>query len=87
MVSAGDPAAEAELPRLVARLRGEGLHVRHSYKATRNVGKLLADASRQRARFAVILGAELAQGQVQLKDLASGAQRLVALADVPAAVR
>ena len=86
VVSAGDPAAEAELPRLVARPREAGLHVRHSYKATRNVGKLLADASKQRARFAVILGAELADGKAQLKDLASGEQRLVALADLAAAL-
>ena len=82
VISAGDPAADAELPRLVARLRADGMHVRHSYKATRNVGKLLADASKQRARFAVILGAELAAGQVQLKDLVSGEQRTVAVGEL-----
>ena len=82
VVSAGEPAADAELPRLVARLRADGLHVRHSYKATRNVGKLLADASKQRARFAVILGAELTEGRAMLKDLASGEQRPVALAEL-----
>ena len=82
VVSAGEPAAVAELPRLVARLRADGLHVRHSYKATRNVGKLLADASKQRARFAVILGAELADGRAMLKDLASGEQRPVVLAEL-----
>jgi histidyl-tRNA synthetase len=87
VISAGDPAADAELPRLVARLRASGLHVRHSYKATRNVGKLLADASKQRSRFAVILGAELAEGRVQLKDLASGEQRQVALGDLASALR
>jgi histidyl-tRNA synthetase len=87
VISAGDPAADAELPRLVARLRAGGLHVRHSYKATRNVGKLLADASKQRSRFAVILGAELAEGRVQLKDLASGEQRQVALDDLASALR
>jgi histidyl-tRNA synthetase len=87
VVSAGDPAADAELPRLVARLRADGFHVRHTYKATRNVGKLLAEASKQRARFAVILGAELAQGAVQLKDLSSGEQRLAAIADLAAALR
>jgi len=87
VISAGEPAAEEELPRLVARMRAAGLHVRHSYKATRNVGKLLADASRQRARWAVILGAELAQGQVQLKDLSSGEQRLVPVDEVTTTVR
>jgi len=82
VVSAGEPAADAELPRLVARLRADGFHVRHSYKATRNVGKLLADASKQRARFAVILGAELAEGRAMLKDLASGEQRPVVLTEL-----
>ncbi len=82
MISGGDPAAEAELPRLVAALRKAGLHVRHSYKATRNVGKLLGDASKQRARFAVILGAEIAQGSVQVKDLTTGEQRAMAVGDL-----
>ena len=59
----------------------------HSYKATRNVGKLLADASKQRARFAVLLGAELADGRVMLKDLANGEQRPVALTELPALLR
>ena len=82
VISGGDPAAEAELPRLVAALRKAGLHVRHSYKATRNVGKLLGDASKQRARFAVILGAEVAQGSVQVKDLTTGEQRAMAVGDL-----
>ena len=87
VVSAGEPAADAELPRLVARLRADGFHIRHSYKVTRNVGKLLADASKQRARFAVILGAELAEGRAMLKDLASGEQRPVALAELASLLR
>jgi histidyl-tRNA synthetase len=87
VVSAGDAAAEAALAPLVARLRADGLHVRHSYKATRNVGKLLSDASRQRARFAVILGAEVAEGMVQLKDLSSGEQRAVTMAELAGALR
>ncbi|MBL0926625.1 MAG: ATP phosphoribosyltransferase regulatory subunit [Phycisphaerales bacterium] len=37
------------------------MHARRSYKSTRNIGKLLQDASAQRARFAVIVeSAELA---------------------------
>ncbi|RLS46688.1 MAG: histidine--tRNA ligase [Planctomycetota bacterium] len=87
IIALADPAADAELPRLVARLRSDGLHIRHSYKATRNVGKLLADASKQRARFAVLLGAELADGRVMLKDLASGEQQPVALTELPALLR
>ena len=87
VISSGDAAAEGALAPLVARLRADGLHVRHSYKATRNVGKLLADASRQRARFAVILGAESADGMAQLKDLASGEQRAVTMAELAGALR
>ena len=87
VISSGDAAAEAALAPLVARLRADGLHVRHSYKATRNVGTLLADASRQRARFAVILGAESADGMAQLKDLASGEQRAVTMAELAGALR
>jgi len=70
-------AADAELAPLVAKLRAANLHVRHSYRATRNVGKLLGEAAKSRARCAVILGAELADGMVGFKDLASGEQRTV----------
>jgi histidyl-tRNA synthetase len=82
IISGGDDAAERELPRMVASLRKQGLHVRHSYKATRNVGKLLSDASKQRARCAVILGPELASGSVKLKDMGSGEQRDVQVANL-----
>ncbi|HZW08985.1 MAG TPA: ATP phosphoribosyltransferase regulatory subunit [Phycisphaerales bacterium] len=34
---------------------GTPLHVRHSYKASKNVGKLLKEAGQARARFAVII--------------------------------
>ncbi|MCB9844986.1 MAG: ATP phosphoribosyltransferase regulatory subunit [Phycisphaeraceae bacterium] len=40
---------------LLSRLRREGLHARRSYKATRNVGKLLKDAAAVRARIVIIL--------------------------------
>jgi histidyl-tRNA synthetase len=55
-------------------LRRAGLHVRHSYRATRNVGKLLGEAGKQRARTALILGAELDEGRVSVKCLDSGEQ-------------
>jgi histidyl-tRNA synthetase len=87
LISAGDPAAEAALPRLVGELRRAGLHVRHPYKATRNVGKLLGDAAKCRAHAAVILGAEVAEGRAAIKDLASGGQELVPIADLVALLR
>jgi len=82
VISAGGDAADRELPRLVSALRRAGLHARTSSKATRNVGKLLGDAGKARARFAVILGAELADGNVALKNLDAGAQQVVPLAGI-----
>jgi len=87
VISAGGELAEAELPRMLMRLRRAGLHARSSAKATRNVGKLLGDAGKARARFAVILGAELADGQVAVKDLDAGAQQTMPLAGVEALLR
>jgi len=49
-----------------------------SYKATRNVGKLLKDAGKARARFAVLVGSD----QIEIKDLSSNEQRAVAAQDL-----
>ncbi len=70
------PAPEAELlvKPLVARLRAAGLHTRYSSKTTRNVGKLLKDASDSAARFALIVESK---ETAALKDLATGAQSAV----------
>jgi histidyl-tRNA synthetase len=82
LITDGSDAAEAAQPRLLTGLRRAGLHVRGNWKATRNVGKLLGDAAKVRARFAVILGAELAEGAVSVKDLDGGSQEKVAVADL-----
>ncbi|MEM0913214.1 MAG: histidine--tRNA ligase [Planctomycetota bacterium] len=68
LASADD--ADRRATRLVARLRRDGLHARRSYKATRNVGKLLKDAAACRARFALIVAAD----RLELKDLDTGEQ-------------
>jgi histidyl-tRNA synthetase len=86
VISAGGEAADAELPKLVMSLRRAGLHVRTSSKTTRNVGKLLGDAGKARARRAVILGAELIDGNVVLKDLDGGVQRTMPLSELIAEV-
>jgi histidyl-tRNA synthetase len=80
LISDGSEAAERATPHLLMQMRRAGLHARSNWKATRNVGKLLGDAAKARARFAVILGAELAEGAVVVKDLDGGAQQKVALA-------
>jgi histidyl-tRNA synthetase len=82
LLSDGSEAAERELPRVLMAMRRAGLHARSNWKATRNIGKLLGDAGKARARFAVILGAEMAEGAVTVKDLDGGSQVKVPLADV-----
>ena len=84
LISDGSDASEKELPKLVMQIRRAGLHARHSWKATKNVGKLLSEAGKFRSRAALILGAEMADGAVAIKDLDGGGQRVVPLADVVA---
>ncbi|MCA9296586.1 MAG: ATP phosphoribosyltransferase regulatory subunit, partial [Phycisphaerales bacterium] len=79
MINARDDDPAVHLLPIVTDLRRKGLHVRHSYRASKNVGKLLGDAGKARARWAVILGAELDAGNVVMKDLDSGDQFEIAL--------
>jgi histidyl-tRNA synthetase len=83
-VIALDDEGAARLPGLVSTLRRAGRHVRHSVRSTRNVGKLLGEANRCRARTAILLDGGVAEGRVSLKDLAAGTQREVALDDLAA---
>lgn len=75
LASTDDGASRVQA--ITAQLRRGGLHVRFSYKTTRNVGKLLKDAVASRARYALIVGEGM-----QIKDLASGEQRDCTLAEV-----
>jgi histidyl-tRNA synthetase len=88
VIAANDDVA-ARVPAIVADLRRQNLHVRQSYKTTRNVGKLLGDAGKCRARYAVILGAELnaTPPRVALKDMDSGEQREIPLSELAGALR
>lgn len=65
-LAAEDWAERAGKPWDPDRYRVRPLHARASYKSTRNLKKLLADAERQHARFAAIIHAP---DKVQLKDL------------------
>lgn len=87
VISSGAEVAEKELRPLVARLRRAGLHVRHSYKSTKNIGKLLGEADKAGARFAVILDDALGGGVVNLKDLRGGEQREISIEELEAALR
>ena len=81
VVVGADPAATAERLRLATELRAAGLAVRADL-AHRKLGRQLEAASKEGAHFAIILGDELADGQVQLRDLQAGTQRLVGTADL-----
>ncbi|HJO16412.1 MAG TPA: histidine--tRNA ligase [Phycisphaerales bacterium] len=82
LVSSGSDAAESAMVPLATSLRDAGLHVRHTWKATRNVGKQLREATQHRSRMAVILGDELSDGQVVVKDLDMTHQQTVLLPDL-----
>ena len=81
VVVGADP--DDTISRLVVatELRAAGADVRADL-ARRKLGKQLETAARDGAHFAVILGDELAGGEVQLRDLPAGTQKLVARADL-----
>ena len=86
VISALDDGGKA-MGGLIAELRRAGLHARHSYKATKNVGKLLGEAGKARARCAVIIGAEWEEGTVVVKDLETKDQVEVPAAELVDRVR
>jgi histidyl-tRNA synthetase len=81
VVVGADPAATAERLRIATLLRAAGVPARAEL-APRKLGKQLEAAARDHAHFAVIVGDELADGGVQLKDLDAGTQKLVAVDDL-----
>jgi histidyl-tRNA synthetase len=68
----------ADRLQIATRLRDAGLAVRPD-GSSRKLGKQLESASKAGARWAVIVGQELTDDLVALKDLASGAQESVAV--------
>jgi histidyl-tRNA synthetase len=81
VVVGADPLATADRLRIATLLRSAGIAARAEL-GQRKLGKQLESAAKERAHFAVILGDELADGQVQLKDLEAGSQKLVAVDDL-----
>jgi histidyl-tRNA synthetase len=80
-VVGADPADTVSRLRVASLLRAEGLAVRAEL-APRKLSRQLETASKEHAHFAVIVGDELTEGNVQLKDLEAGTQRLVPLAEL-----
>ncbi len=86
VVVGAEPGATAARLRIATELRAGGLSVRADL-AQRKLGRQLEAAVREGARFAVIVGDELADGLVQLRDLGAASQKPVPLADLPALLR
>ena len=66
VVSNGTPEADAQVGPVLASLRKTKLHARRSYKATKNVGKLIQEAAKMRARWCVIIESATT---AQVKDM------------------
>ena len=81
VVVGADPDATVDRLRIATQLREAGVAARAEL-GRRKLGKQLEAAAKEHAHFAVIIGDELGDGQVQVKDLEAGTQRLVALADL-----
>lgn len=81
VVVGADPADTVSRLRVASLLRAEGLFARAEL-SPRKLGRQLEAASKDHAHFAIIIGDELTEGNVQLKDLEAGTQRVVPLADL-----
>jgi histidyl-tRNA synthetase len=81
VVVGADPAGTVARLRVATDLRAAGLAVRAEL-TVRKLAKQLESAARDHAHFAVIIGDELADGQVQLRDLEAGSQQLVPVVDL-----
>jgi histidyl-tRNA synthetase len=76
-------ATTDEATKLLAQLRNAKLAAITSYKATKNIGKLLQDASASGAKLALILAPqEFDRGVLKLKNLATREEKEIALIDV-----
>jgi histidyl-tRNA synthetase len=81
VVVGADPADTISRLRVASQLRIAGLAVRAEL-SQRKLARQLETAAKEHAHFAVIIGDELAEGHVQLKDLEAGTQHVVPLADL-----
>jgi histidyl-tRNA synthetase len=82
VVVGADPAATAARLKLATELRAAGVSTTADL-AQRTLSRQLERAARDGAHFAVVVGDELAAGEVQLRDLEAGTQKLTKVADLP----
>jgi histidyl-tRNA synthetase len=81
VVVGADPDDTVGRLKVATDLRGAGIAARAEL-GRRKLGKQLEAAARDQAHFAIILGDELAAGEVGLRDLPAGTQKLVPVADL-----
>jgi histidyl-tRNA synthetase len=81
VVVGADPVATDLRLKLATDLRAAGIAAAADL-APRKLGRQLEGAARDGAHFAVVIGDELDAGQVQLRDLEAGTQRVVNVADL-----
>ena len=81
VVVGADPAATDLRLKLATELRKAGVPTTADL-APRKLGRQLEGAARDGAHFAIVVGDELDDGQVQLRDLEAGTQRAVNLSDL-----
>ena len=81
VVVGADPDDTVNRLRIATDLRAAGLAAQAEL-GRRKLGKQLESAARQGAHFAVIVGDELASGDVQLRDLPAGTQKVVPVGDL-----
>lgn len=86
VVVGADPSDTAGRLAVATRLREAGLAVRADL-SRRRLGRQLEAAVKEGAHFAVILGDELAAGDVHLRDLNGASQKPVPLVDLAALLR
>ena len=76
VVVGADPDDTVTRLRIATDLRAAGITARAEL-GRRKLGKQLESAAREQAHFAVIVGDELAGGEVQLRDLPAGSQKVI----------
>ena len=81
MVVGADPEDTVSRLWIATGLRAAGLRARADL-ARRKLGRQLEAAGKDGAHFAVIIGSELEEGQVQVRDLLAGTQHLVGVGDL-----
>jgi histidyl-tRNA synthetase len=81
VVVGADPDDTVGRLRIATELRAAGIPARAEL-GRRKLGKQLEAAARDQAHFAIILGDELTSGDVQVRDLPAGTQKLVPVVDL-----